>query len=376
MRKILIIGGYGRFGARLVRLLADRPELELIIAGRSLDKATTLAAEPAAARLTPLAFERRGNPAGQIAALAPEVVVDAAGPFQAYGDAPYAVPEAALSSGAHYLDLADDPGFVTGIEQLNDQALAAGRAALSGASSVPALSFAAARALLPAFSTVESYTGGISPSPTAEVGLSLIKAIASYAGKPIGVIRDGKPVNAPGLVDSLTHSIGFEGVEPLGARRFSLVDVPDLILARRQFPGLKSLWFGAGPQPELGHWVLSTLALMVRYSLLPSLVPFSRIVEPLANAMRWGEARGGMFIRLTGAGPDGTPADLSWNLIAEGDNGPSIPAMATAALITRWLDGAPLKAGARPAHEALELADFEPFFKRHGIRHGVVDHRK
>ena len=374
MRKILIIGGYGRFGARLVRLLADRPELELIVAGRSLDKAKALCAEPASAKLTPLSFERRGNPAGQIAALAPEVVVDAAGPFQAYGDAPYAVPEAALASGAHYFDLADDPGFVTNIERLNGQAMAADRTALSGASSVPALSFAAARALLPAFGSVESYTGGISPSPYAEVGLSLIKAISSYAGKPIGVIRQGKPASAPGLVDSLTHTIGFDGEEPLAPRRFSLVDVPDLILARRLFPGLRTLWFGAAPQPELGHRALSACAQLVRFRLLPSLVPLARIIEPVANHLRWGEARGGMFVRLTGQGPDGTAADLSWNLIAEGDSGPSIPAMATAALIARWLDGEPLEAGARPAHEALELADFEPFFRRLDIRHGIVDH--
>ncbi len=38
----------------------------------------------------------------------------------------------------------------------------------------------------------------------------------------------------------------------------------------------------------------------------------------------------------------------------------------------RWLAGQPPEPGARPAHEALELADFEPLFQSLGIRHGIV----
>ncbi|MCP5082930.1 MAG: hypothetical protein GY948_14680 [Alphaproteobacteria bacterium] len=376
MRKILIIGGYGRFGARLVRLLADEAELELIIAGRSKKKAEALCAEPAAATLTPLRFERNHNLASQIARLQPEVVVDAAGPFQSYGKAPYSVPEAALRARAHYLDLADAPGFVAGIGCLNTLALEAGRMAISGASSVPALSFAAARSLKPALASVETYTGGISPSPHARVGLSAIRAIASYTGRPIPIIRAGKPCEAFGLMDSMSHNIQLEGAAPLGARRFSLVDVPDLLLARQVFPGLKALWFGAAPQPELGHSALTAMAWLVRLGVLPSLVPLARLMEPVANHLNWGEQRGGMFIRLTGPDHAGRQAEISWNLIAEGDSGPSIPSIPAAALIKRWLAGQAPELGARSAHEALELTDFEPFFQSLGIRHGIVDHQE
>ena len=37
--KILIIGGYGVFGGRLVELLADIVDLEIIVCGRNLSKA-------------------------------------------------------------------------------------------------------------------------------------------------------------------------------------------------------------------------------------------------------------------------------------------------------------------------------------------------
>ena len=43
--KILILGGYGVFGGRLARLLADRPDLELLICGRNLAAAAAFCAD-------------------------------------------------------------------------------------------------------------------------------------------------------------------------------------------------------------------------------------------------------------------------------------------------------------------------------------------
>ena len=42
--RILIIGGYGTFGGRLVQLLADETRLTLIVAGRSREKADAFCA--------------------------------------------------------------------------------------------------------------------------------------------------------------------------------------------------------------------------------------------------------------------------------------------------------------------------------------------
>jgi nucleoside-diphosphate-sugar epimerase len=71
-RRILILGGYGMFGGRLARLLADEPGLALIIAGRSLDKARAFAATlPAGAARVALAFDREGDLPAQLEAVAP-----------------------------------------------------------------------------------------------------------------------------------------------------------------------------------------------------------------------------------------------------------------------------------------------------------------
>ena len=54
------------------------------------------------------------SPSAETLAIAPDVVVDASGPFQAYGD-PYRVVRACIARRASYLDLADGSEFVAGI---------------------------------------------------------------------------------------------------------------------------------------------------------------------------------------------------------------------------------------------------------------------
>ncbi len=57
-------------------------------------------------------------------------------------------------------------------------------------------------------------------------------------------------------------------------------------------------------------------------------------------------------------------------MIAEGDDGPYIPAMACEAIIRRCLDGMPPALGARAAVNDVELSDYEVLFLRRAIYAG------
>src|SRR3982750_186584 len=163
--RILILGGYGTFGGRLARLLADEARLTLIIAGRSAERAQAFcAALPAQAALVPVAFDRDGDADAQLAALAPALIVDASGPFQTYGD-PYRMVRAAIARGVDYLDLADGSGFVDGIAQFDGTARERGVFVLSGASSFPLLTAAVVRRLASGMTRIDAITAGIAPSP-------------------------------------------------------------------------------------------------------------------------------------------------------------------------------------------------------------------
>ena len=370
--RILIVGGYGTFGGRLAQLLADESRLTLLIAGRSLPTAEAFCSRlPAAADLVPTRFDRQGDLGPQLAALAPDIVVDASGPFQLYGNDAYRLVRACLAAGLDYLDLADGSAFVAGIAAFDAEAKRRGIALLSGASSFPVLTAAVVRSLAHGFGRVETIVGGIAPSPFAGVGLNVIRAIAGYAGQTVDFRREGTWTKAHPLTETRRYTIAPPGRMPLHDTLFSLVDVPDLVLVPGVCPEARTVWMGAGPVPGVFHRMLIGLAWLVRLRVLRSLEALAPLFLQVINRVRWGEHRGGMFVELSGTDRQGRPATASWHLIAEGADGPLIPSMAVEALIRKRLAGSRPAAGARSAIDALDLSDYDRLFAGRRIFTGV-----
>lgn len=371
-RSVLIIGGYGTFGGRLAQLLVDDRRLTLLIGGRSRAKAEAFcAALPAGAARVPVVFDRAADVERQLGEIAPDVVVDATGPFQQYAGDPYRVVRVAIALGIEYLDLSDGAAFVRGITQFDEAARRRGIFVLSGASSFPALTAAVVRRLSADLAQVERIAAGIAPSPFVDIGTNVIRAVASYAGKPLTLMRDGRPATAHALIDAVHFTIAPPGRLPLRRRRFSLVDVPDLQLLPELWPGLRAIWIGVGTAPAISHYAVSALAWAVRLRILPSLSPFAALMDRAAKLLRWGEHRGGMFVAIQGVTTDGESVARSWHLLAEADDGPFVPAMAVAAIIHNVLAGHAPAPGARAALNELDLADYEALFAGKRIATGI-----
>jgi hypothetical protein len=373
--RVLIVGGYGTFGGRLVDLLQDEPRLVLIVSGRSLLKATAFcqARPAAAASLVPYAFARDASLLPQLASIKPDILVDASGPFQAYGEGPYRVIEACNAQGINYLDLADSGTFVAGVEAYDHAALAAGLYVISGLSTCPALSAAIVRHLSADLAEVHGIRAGIAPSPFAGVGENVIRAIASYAGREIPLKHGGAMGSGHAFTDQTRFTIAPPGHVPLHSRLFSLVDVPDLRVMPDLWPEVRQVWVGAAPVPALLHRFLIALAWLVRLGVLPSLSGLAGLMHRATCRLRWGEHRGGMFVEVDGTDQAGGAQRRSWHLVAEEDSGPLIPSMAVAALIGKILEGQELPAGARSAARELELADYERLFAGRAIHAGMRD---
>lgn len=370
--KIAIVGGYGTFGGRLAHLLADEAGLDIVVAGRSLAKAQAFCAGmQAQARLIPAHFDRDGDVLAQLRRLGPALVVDASGPFQNYGAKPFRVVEAAIELGMNYIDLADSSDFVRAIGQFDTAARRAGVFALAGVSSVPVLNFAAARALAVGLASVERLSGGIAPSPHVQVGLNVVRAIAATCGKPLKLWRNGRVSRAFGLTEARRFTICPPGCLPLPSLRFSLVDTPDLTLAAEAWPNLREVWMGAGTRPQALLRLLGGLAWLVRLRLVPTLAPLASLFHRAGKILRWGEDRGGMFVEVAGTRADGGIVVRAWHLLAQGDNGPFIPAIPAACLVQRMLAGKSPAPGARAATREHELADFAAIFAGKGIVTGM-----
>ena len=143
--KILIPGGYGVFGSLLARELSAVHAVRLVIAGRDGRAAERLCKSLDPGRCEPLALDLSDPRAFTRAASGCFAVVCAAGPFQLLSRD---LPRLAAEAGAHWLDIADDEGWVVPIlddGDLGARARESGVAVLPGLSTVPALSGALAR---------------------------------------------------------------------------------------------------------------------------------------------------------------------------------------------------------------------------------------
>jgi NAD(P)-dependent dehydrogenase (short-subunit alcohol dehydrogenase family) len=360
---ILVLGGYGVFGSRVVRLLARDPGLCVIIAGRDPDKARALAREiegsEAPTTLETLAIDGLGADLAQrLAASGAKLVINAAGPFQGQD---YRVPQACIAAGLHYLDLADSQDFVAGFADLDRAAREAGVTAVTGASTVPALSSAVIDALKPGFARLDALDIAISPGNRAPRGRALVAAILKTAGKPLPRWQDGAWTTVRGWHDLGRRTIAAPGLGSLGPRWLSACDAPDTLLFPERYGGVRRVRFRAGVELgvlHLGLWALSWLPALGLIGSLEPLAGPCRAASTLLLPL--GSDRGGMVVELGGAGP-GAAASLvrRWTLIAEAGDGPWVPAVPAVILARRLAAGEALRRGAMACLGLITLAEFQ-----------------
>jgi saccharopine dehydrogenase-like NADP-dependent oxidoreductase len=319
--RIVILGGYGNFGARVARALATEPHIQLVVAGRDVGSASSfvstlgglaVACEAAALDHTAPDFSAK------LHALRPNLVVHTSGPFQGQD---YHVANATIDVGAHYLDLADGRAFVAGITSLDAMAQERGIVAISGASTLPALSSAVVDFLRPAFSRMDSIEICIAPGQKTPRGRATIEAILSYCGRPFPELNDG--------VWRRVH--GWQGLRrwthpERGVRWAARCDVPDLELFPAWLPTLRSVRFDASLELAISHIGLWVLAWLVRIGVIRHPEDFADTVLRFAKRLdRWGTDIGGMLVRVVGVGIDGQPLKPEWYLTARSGHGPEIP---------------------------------------------------
>jgi hypothetical protein len=353
--RVLVIGGYGAFGARVCERLAREPDLEVIVAGRSEDAAAAYAAElrrTAKAKITLAVLDAQTASARDIRTLAATVLINASGPFQAQS---YGLARACIGAGCHYVDLADARAFVTGIGQLDQEARAAGVSVVSGASSVPGLSSAVVDAYAGELSKLDAIDIAISPGNSFDPGLATTASILGEVGRPYATPMGGGPQTAYGWQGLRRHR--FPGI---GARWMSNVEVPDLDLLPARYPTLQTVRFNAGVEVGLFHLSLWGLSWLLRAGLVRDA---GRLAAPLLATKRrirfLGSDAGGMFVALHGRDARNEPLGIEWTLIARSGDGPYVPAIPSVLLAKRLAAGSGPVPGARPCFALFTLADFE-----------------
>ncbi|APQ14375.1 hypothetical protein BJP27_02135 [Pseudomonas oryzihabitans] len=346
---VMVVGAYGNFGSIISRRLAREQGIDLVLVGR-------------AAQVVALAQEL-GARFWQGDALGPEfatalrtlqidLVIHTAGPFQGQT---HAVARACVEAGAHYCDLSDARQFVADIAHLDDAARARGIALLSGCSSVPTLSAAVIDAFL-AKAEAGFHLQGLHYGITSSAkmpGLSTVKGVLSYAGRPIPQQRDGRLCPVPGWQG--LHWVRIKGMR--GWRLVADVDVPDMAVFPQRY-GARDIRFKAGPGLALGTLANYLLACAVRSGFMTDTDRAAQWLHRLGQRFeRLGNGKSAFYLELNGIA-GGRPLGYRWELLATHDKGPQIPCCAAIALARKMAAGYRPVPGARVCVGELTLQEY------------------
>jgi len=308
--RVLVVGGTGAFGRRLAERLAATTDCEIILAGRTAAKldaaAATLKVKYPGSTIEGAILDKDIVPPDRLRALNLNVVVDAAGPYQ---DAEPSLARTAIAAGVNYIDLADARDWVEDFSKLDADAKAAGVAAVTGASSTPALSNAVLDRLTYGWRRADDVAIAISPGNRAQPGISVVEGILSYAGQPVRVWNNGRWTAHNGWGDLIR-----EDMPNVGRRWLSLCETPDLDLVPKRFPPVRKAMFRAGVELGIFHLGLWLLSFAVRWRIIRTLRPFARLFHDIFEAFNsFGSVRGGMTVNAKpylapALAPTATPA--------------------------------------------------------------------
>ena len=350
--RVIVLGGAGNFGARIVRALRPDPTVDLSVAGRRLMSV------PGAEDVPGVVVDIGASDFAQrLRALSPELVIHCVGPFQSQD---YGVAKAALAAGAHYLDLADGRQFIVDFAaRMNDAAVRAGRLAICGASTLPALSSSVVDELRVGLSSLDSIEVIIAPGQRAARGRATLEAVFSYLGRPFPVLHNGQWERAWGWMELQRAQLD------VGGRLAAACDVPDLELFPARYAGLRTARFYAALEFGVQHLALWSLAALRRIG-LP--FPVDRWAVGLNHLAGMFDAiageKGGMRVSVVGDRSGGGRVRRTWQLIAPALDGPEIPCMAAILLARRLARGEVFKSGAFPCMGFVTLSEFAPEFAR------------
>ncbi len=352
--RVVVLGGNGAFGARVCERLARESGLELIVAGRSAERAGQLAhglAAKARAKVAAASMDAGSIMAAELRGQGLTLLINASGPFQAQD---YRVARACIDAGVHYVDLGDARGFVTGIGALDADARRAGVLVASGASTVPALSAAVLDELTSQFATLTAVRIAISPGNRFDPGLATTQSILGSLGRPF----PAGPAREAGVVYGW-QQLRRRRLPGLGMRWLGACDTPDRELFPERYQGLGRVdVFAAlevGPM-HLGLWGLSWL---VRAGLVRNPAGLAAPLLAAKRALKFlGSDVGGMAVALEGGDRQGRPKRVEWSLVARSGHGPYIPAMPAVILARRLVAGTLSARGAMPCVGLFTLADF------------------
>ncbi len=340
MKCLLILGGYGQTGRLLARHLLQHTDADLILAGRSLEKAQALAGKLNAVFPGTRVRARRADAASwqsmEDALHGSDMLVVAAPTTQHAGT----VVQAALDAGVDYLDVQLSAAKLAALQAAAPQIEHAGRCFITEAGYHPGLPSAMVRYAALHLDQMESaltagYLNMGKDLPYTEAVDELMEAFKEYQAQ---VFKNGA-WSKPGSYD--TRRVDFGG--EIGQRNCYSMFFEELRALPGLYPSLRDLGFYIAGS----SWIsdnLITLLVLLGLKLFPV-----RGVRPLGKLMWWGMQTFNkppytVLLKVQASGQkDGHPAGFSASISHA--NGYELTAIPVAACLMQVLDGSAHRPG-------------------------------
>jgi len=319
---VVVYGGGGFFGRLVVDDLLAKTGACIVVAGRRSPKE-----QHVSPRVTFVRSDLNDLASARATLAGASVVVHCAGPFQS--QAPTLV-QAAIESGVHYLDLAEDAEFVQRTQAFDEEARRAGVALLSGMSVVPGLTALFAQSLQ--FERVDSIRTFVAPGTRGSRGSATVRSLLGGAGRPLRLLRNGRQMIACGW----SEPEWIEFPPPLGRRlQYLAIETADRDVLSREFDA-RGIEFKAGSEFA---WLNRSLAAVARLRARTGFPRLEHWANPVRKCLkvlgRFGTSAGGVLVEVTGK-RKGEAVTEQIALVAEryGERIPSLlAAIATGALL-------------------------------------------
>jgi len=366
--RILVLGGYGNFGKRIVESLAVMDGVTILIAGRSIKKAEELRHDLSTknenVQLEAIVVDICSPELlDELKSLSADLVIHTGGPFQGQS---YRVPKACIAIGSHYIDLADDRRFVCDIISLDQQARESNVLVVSGASSVPGLSSTVIDSFVDEFSSLDEIDFAIAPGNQAERGEATVRGILSYTGHLFPVFHKNAWVDQYGWMSPRRLCFG----DVIGKRWLANIDIPDLELFPKRYKPVNTVNFQAGLELPFLHLGMVLMALLAKVGLVKDWSILTRQICMCSELFgRLGTDVGGMQINLLGLDESLKPKKIKWILVAENGVGPFIPTISAIILAKKLITGCLDSIGATPCLGLYTLEEFDEEASALGIYH-------
>ena len=355
--RILVIGGTGVLGSRIVRLLAAVPRVELLFTSREAARAATeervLATEGVEARA--ICWRGEGGAAALLARTRPDLMIDATGSLSGLE------PSLAMSRlrlGIAYIDLSPSRLHIRQTRELDAMAVAAGVPVLTGAGLLPSVSMAAASTMAREMTEVSALRVFVCPGNQEARGRAFLQTLMASAGRPFRHLRDGVWTTGRNWLDLRRLDLPGVWADAGPVRRlFASIDAPDHDLMPEHWPDIATTSVQGGMELGLMQVGLWGAAWLRRLGLVRNPAWFSGLAADVGGLFRsFGTARSAFRVELEGSIGAHRVRRL-WQI--EGDEGEfawvaAAPAAALARLVVvgpRPAPGARAAAGEPLLHE-------------------------